>query len=466
MPIPHQTQCPQGDESLGRLLPAVDGLRADGQLQRDLQLSRQIIAMAFTPDEMNLKQVRLVQRTGHKAQVVACLPWDGEGDYKDFAKRSGIAHNISDVVEPELNGENLARHLLPHFRQAAGFNGMSLEEYARFIGSSGNFQQEREWLRLPYTLNFLDTRHHLAGGFESGASCYYRHATLRESLKGLMAEKGAAGDLSLEIKSCGCGSGGEAYGLAVLARALADEVGGNWRIKVTGYSIHPSELESAEQGKVVLHLSEEELASETAANPFFRFARIESSRKSPLSGKNSYSCIIDPTVRDSVGFEWIDLLDTRQLERLHQNPSDLLSLFNTFYIYKHSNLAGVNTSWWTSPVHEALDSIIGSIRPGGIFMTDRDIDQTTHFNVTWRREKGLEPSPTLYFAWPGLTEVPEREPEKGAKVFPTSDAEAERKSGFTMAPELWWPVMDTYEEEIRAHDGRDPSGVYVKDKSR
>jgi hypothetical protein len=280
-----------------------------------------------------------------------------------------------------------------------------------------------------------------------------------------MAEKKAAGDLGLEIKSCGCGSGGEAYGLAVLAHALAGEVGGNWRINVTGYSIHPSELEYAEQGKVVLQLSEEELASETAANPFFRFAKIESSRKSPSSGKNSYSCIIDPTVRDDVSFEWIDLLDIRQLKRLHQNPPDLLSLVATFYIYKHSNVKGSNSSWWTSPVNEALDSIIGSIRPGGIFLTDRDIDQTTHYNVAWRRENGLEPSPTLYFAWPGLTEVPNLEPEKSTKVFPTSDAEAETKRGLTMTPELWWAVMDTYEEEIKAHDGRGPSGVYVKDKS-
>jgi len=394
------------------------------------------------------------------------LPWDGVGDYREFARRSGIPHDLPEMLKPIMKDEFLALHLLPHFRQAAGVRGVSLEEYVKLISVPENFQQERDWLRLPYTLSYVDTSHYIAGEFEANAHVYYKWAALRKSLMRLMVEKRGGGDFGLEIKSCGCGSGGEAYGLAVLAHVLAGEVGGDWNIRVTGYSINPDKLERAERGKVVIHMSDEEAASEQATNPFFRFARLENVGGSSHHSQKEYTLILDEGVRDCVRFEWMDLLDTRHLQRLRDSPSDLLALLNVFKLYEHSNAIGADCSWWSGSFHAALDSIIGSIRPGGLFLADRNIDQAPHYNVTWRREQGLDLPLTLYFTGPGLTEVPDPEPEKSLKVFPTSDAEAETMRGFVMTPELWWPVLDRYGDEIRAHGGRIPSGVYVKEKSK
>ncbi len=457
-------------------LSGVEAGRLSGASRQDIRLAGEIIGLVYKPDELRYGNIVVQEPSEGKLVEVARIPWDG--DEYDFmvAEKAGYGGHSIRSTEPALRDKHLPAHLLPHFRQAAMMRGLGLPEYVCFL-RDGGLRTDLDWLRLPYTVNYEPEGHIISGNVLSFSHRICERKAERAAIRDLVERRMAGGDFTLHIKSCGCGiTGNEPYGYAMVAYDVLREVGrglspgageaeaarwaDKWELTVTGYAISPLHLETAEKGEVWTY---ERLYREAdPSNIFFKYvgeARVDEREK------NAYFKV-NPEIRRLVGFEWMDLLDTRQLERLSDRPADLLVLDRVFYLYSQKP-GSHKPQWLEEPMSGALHKIIGSIREGGVFITDNDVYDVRNLSFYAGQADNPGPKPPLYFSWRGLREVPW---DGGMMVF-----EDHKRTAFPISAEeaaAWdarnrWDVYSrlfrAYQDEIIPHGGRMPSGIYVKE---
>lgn len=457
-------------------LSSVEAMRLGKQSRDDVQLASEIIEMVYAPEELNYGHIVVNTPSDGKMREVARIPWDGQ-EY-DFlvARKAGYRGYSITSTEPALRDKHLPAHLLPHFAQAAKMRGLGLQEYVRFL-REGGLEADRDWLRLPYTVNYETVGHTVSGNVLSHTHRICERELERASIKDIIQRRIREGDLRLHIKSCGCGdSGNEPFGYAMVAYDLLHEVGGEinpgggedqirewvdgWNLSVTGYAISPRDLETAEKGEVWTFKS---LYGDTdPSNIFFKYV---GEPRIPEKSSNAYFKV-NPEIRRLVRFEWMDLFDARQHERLRERPADVLILNRVFYLYSPKAFSQ-KPEWLEEPMSEALPGIIGSVRAGGLFITDNDVFDVRTLSFYADQEKKEGPKPPLYFRWPGLREVPW---DKGLlelgdfkrTPYPTTAEEAAEWDAKNKW-EKYSRIFRAYGDEITSHGGRLPSGIYVKE---
>ncbi len=380
-----------------------------------------------------------------------------------------LALTEAELKTPSLSDDHLALHAMPHIMQKAAERGMSLEEYHMFLQKPENLAQDRKWIRKPYDPKQKDGGDRGgSGGIEVGAISISESRTIRRELEQLIRDKAAKGELRLRLKSCGCGeTGSEAYGLAVMAQDILHNVGTQtlgadatpaevdawvrrWDVKTTGYAIDLMCLSTAENAELEFRDTPEKADKLRGKYALFKYASYEGRDRGGRipSGEYEYHFRYKQAIRDRVNFEWIDLLDGQQTRRLYAEPADLLVLRRTFYIYSKPSF------WSNKPVTKALDRIVGSIADGGIFWTDASVSEAMPLDLQKLKQQGIEPPQSLFTPHPDLVEVviPSSKTER---YFPKPESDA-----FTYNP-LWPPLYARYGQEIEAHHGRDPTGIYT-----
>lgn len=383
-----------------------------------------------------------------------------------------------------LGGPCLPEFLSAHFEHGARRCDLSFSAYVEKLENDPDFlASQKAWLLLPAHISINTTEefknHEVSGGFSGGIAGFAiaREQFLRAApaLTSLLRAKEKAGDYRLTAVCAGCGpEANEAYGYAMIldnflrttafecareagiadephALAFAKEWYSRWKLEVVAQSISLEHLANAAfrternyDQRMQDWIAEQPVHAEPFLEGSEYFLHDEASRYPHLYRIKTH-------IYESVRLEWCDLLHS-DISARRAGEVDLVVAKRSLYLYSGRN---------NPKIVAAYSRLVDSLRPGGVLITDQDVTR-------WPAD-GLKPryeaSAGLYWSHPDMEEICPRS-DLGIpyeKVFKTSaEIQAlEPRTGSEMDDDVYIHALG-YGAEIDAHEGRIPSGVYIK----